>query len=593
MKRTSLFQTMGALVFVVALMMTSLSSNAFAAGTLAGTAISNQATVGYNAGSNARTTTSNTTILYVAHKITANFAPASGASSGVDNATYTISGIIFYNTGNRNDVFNIATYGKTGYTVSVLDSNDAVITQTITIQPDMYQTVKLKIVVAASIADNDTTKATLTFVSTATNSGNIVVANPNAGFKYIHAFTVAKPVMVFSAVQSSVTTNASRIPGAAISYTLSLQNTGHAGVSANATVTSVLDSKLRFVNAPSGTGYGAGAVSGKDGSGNGGTVTWTVNQSALATGQAVMNPVLNVIVEQVTNNATGATSGLTVYAMTTSQSTQTKINYNDGTNSYNQDNANNFNFTVGTASGATWTVTPTNSNGNPGDPIQYSFTLKNTGNHSDNYTLGNTLASGLDQAHQFYLSYPGTAITQLGSALGAGLTQPLIVVCPIPVGATDAQTIGRTITATTQTVTPLDAPTGGTTAASFTPLITTVKAPNLAVTIADSLVSGSGTAANPAPGDVISWRVTIKNNGTGNATTVNSSNTGYAHAGSNLYNTNSIDVDPTGTGTWTTGLNSGSFTGGSVSNGSGIVTVIFNQVSAGASAQYRYRVTIQ
>ena len=122
----------------------------------------------------------------------------------------------------------------------------------------------------------------------------------------------------------------------------------------------------------------SGALSGADGSGNGGTVTWTFTQAQLAAAQPALSFTVVVQPEQVTNNGTGVAAGTTVYAMTTAQSRQTRVQYNDGVSTYNQDNANSFNFVVGTASGAVITQVTANGTGEPGAVVEYQYTLKNT-----------------------------------------------------------------------------------------------------------------------------------------------------------------------------------------------------------------------
>lgn len=597
MKRTSLFQTIGAAIVVVALMMTTLSSNAFAAGTLAGTAISNQASVGYNAGSNARTATSNLTTLHVAHKVVASYAPASGSSNGVDDVAITVP-IQLVNSGNRWDVFNVSVAkggaNTSSYTVTVLDSvSVGTLSNTNWIKQDGYRNFNLRIVAGSGIPDNDVLTVTVTMTSTAANNGvDTVMANAGAAFIYVYTYTVHRPNLVFSVTRPVAITNANSIPGTSQTYLVSVQNTGSAAPTSNA----------QIIWQYSTTDYPFASSTGTAGTD---TVAAGWKEFVLTPAQlpATMGiPItFNVVfaVDQTQNGLTGPSNTTTIYVNDPANAAKIYIKYGHGAISkWFNASVGTLNFTVGTASGASWAAPPANSSGNPGDSIQYAFTLKNTGNHADNYTFSNVQNAGnYDQAHQFFTALPGAALAQLAAPLAAGATQALIIRCPIPVGATNAQTVGRNIIATTQTVTNLVAPTGGSTAASYTaPLITTVNAPILVVTIADSLVSGSGTAANPAPTDVIQWKVTIKNNGSGNATSVSSSNTGFAHTGSNTYNPGTIIIDP-GTGVWGAVADNGSFVGpssGSVSVSSGVITITFNPIaSGGGQVQYRYRVTVQ
>jgi uncharacterized repeat protein (TIGR01451 family) len=578
-------------------MMTALPSNAFAAGTLAGTAITNKAIVNYNAGSSARKDSAAVT-LHVAHKVVASFTPASGRQTGVDDLTINVP-IQFAQTGNRWDSFTIGV-AKTGanaasYTVSMMDSvNGSVIANTSYMQHDTYRSMQLKIIAGAGIADTDSLNVLVTLTSQAANSGTdtIMAVGNITTYTYNFVYRVYRPNLVFSVSRlTNYATNANKIPGTAGTYQVSVQNTGSAAPTSNA----LINWQYSTTNYPYTSTTG---TAGTDSAGGWKQFVLTPAQlPALMGAPVIFNTVFTI--DQTANAGTGVSSG-TAVAVNNPATAKIYVKYGHGAiNKWFNAGGGVLDFNVGIASGASWSATPGNSNGNPGDSVQYSFTLKNTGNHADNYLLTNVLNTGLDQAHQFYTALPGAAITTLSTTLGAGLTQVLIVRCPVPVGATDAQTVGRNIIATTTTASP-DPPTGGTIAASYTaPLTTTVKAPLLVVTISDTKISGLGTAANPAPGDVIQWTVTIKNNGTGNATAISSSNTGFAHTGTNIYNTNSVDVDPAGTNAWpNTGLdNGGTFTGppsGTIAIGSGIITVTFSQIAlGGAQVQYRYTVTVQ
>jgi hypothetical protein len=511
--------------------------------------------------------------------------------------------VSFVNQGNRADNFNISFNSNTGYTVNmvhdvdgdgVFDTGEPDITSTGAMAADATKNMLVKVVIASGRPDAENVTITATLTSTAADDpgNNIVVANPGATFNFSISYTVAKPVIVFTATQSNVTTNASRIPGADVTYTMSLDNTGTGNVSGASTVTFVLDSKFRYVSSTAG-----GTLSGSDANGNGGTVTWSVAATDLEPADPALTLIVVVEPEQVTNNGTGVTAGTTVYAMTTAQSTQTKIQYNDGVNTYNQDNANSFNFAVGSASGALLTQVTANSSGTPGATVEYQYTLKNMGNHSDGFDLtqANDATGDLDVAHVFATSSGGASITQV-TGVAAGATTTLYIRVVVPTTGTDGQTIKRNLTATTQTSSPT-APTGGSTSSTDN-LTTTVSSPSVAVTIAggqSDIISG-GVGGNVVPGTVMRWTVTITNTGSASATNVSSSNVN-AHLTTNTVVANSFDIDADGNGTFEItsvgdGYNSGGITI-TVNGTTGIATVTFSSIPASANRKYRYNVSVQ
>ncbi|MEO8168414.1 MAG: hypothetical protein ABI623_09210, partial [bacterium] len=516
------------LLLSAAILLIGGSQSMFASGTSAGTAITNQVNVSYNAGSDARSGSSNTVTLYVAHHVVGSYSPSSRTDAGVDNRTIYYA-VDFVNQGNRADDFNITFNSNTGYTVSmindlngngVFDVGEPAITATGSLAADATKKMLVKVIIAASRPDAEAVSITSTLTSTAIDAGNIVVANPGATFTFTVGYTVQRPVIAFTATQSSVATNASRIPGANVTYTLTLDNTGTGAVSGSSTATFVLDSKFRYVSSSN-----SGSLSGADGNGNGGTVTWSFTAAELLPAASAFNYTVVVQPEQVTNNGTGVASGSTVYAMTTAQSTQTKIQYNDGVNSYDQDNSNSFNFTVGSASGAVLTQVTANATGAVGDVVEYQYTLKNTGNHSDGFDLtqANDATGDLNVAHIFATSSLGSSVTSV-TAVSAGATTTIYVRVTIPGNATDAQTIKRDLTAATQTATPTP-PTSGATSSSDN-LTTTVAAPTVAISLAggqSDIISG-GVNGTAVPGTVMRWTVTITNSGSGVATNISSSN---------------------------------------------------------------------
>jgi uncharacterized repeat protein (TIGR01451 family) len=569
----------------------------YAAGTGAGTAITNQAQVQYRAGSDTRTATSNTTTLYVAHRVAGAFFPASGASSGVDFRTVYFT-TKFTNQGNRTDNFNITFNTNAGYTVDMLhDVNtigtfdgDSPITSTGSLTPDAEINLLVRVQIAATRPDNENVTITATFTSTAGNdAGNhIVVANPGAAFQYGATYTVNRPVIAFSATQSAVLTNATRIPGAPITYSLSLQNTGSGPVSGNSTVTFHLDPSFHYVSSTSG-----GVLSGPDGNGNGGTVTWTFAQASLAATGPLNS--FNVVVtpEQVTNNGTGVPAGTNVTALTTGSGTQTRVQFNDGVNTYSQDNANSFTFAVGKSSGTVITQVTADGSGEPGSTVEYQYTLKNTGNATDGFDLAqaNDATGDLDIAHVFSQTPGGASVGSL-AGVGQGATVNFYVRVALPATATNTQTIKRTLSAVTQTASP-DAPIGGTTSSSDG-LLTTVHAASVTILVdAPEVVTGA-LNGNPVPGTVLRYTITVTNAGSAPALNVKAWDVN-AHLTTDQVVPSSVNVDADGNGTYELSGIALPYNSGGIQADltGGVLTTQFASIPGSSSVKYQYEVTIQ
>ncbi len=583
----------------ISLLLSVAAQIGYAAGTQAGTAILNQAQVQYQAGTDTRTAVSNTVTLYVAHKVAGSFTPASRTDAGVDNRTAYYP-VTFRNQGNRTDNFNITFNANTGYTLDmfrdanqnqVFDAGDAIITSTgaLAADADIYLLVRVQI--AAGRPDNENVTLTSTLTSTAANDvpNNIVVANPGAAFQFSVGYTVHRPVIAFSATSSNVASNASRIPGANVTYSLSLQNTGSGNVSGNSTVTFLVDNNLHYVSSTSG-----GILSGANGSGNGGTVTWTFDPTLLTGGHAANTFDVVVQPEQVTNNGTGVAAGTTVYAMTSAQATQTRVQFNDGVNNYSQDNANSFNFLVGTASGTIITQVTPDGSAEPGNPVEYHYTLKNTGNATDGFDLtqAHDATGDLDVAHIFSQTSGGGSVTSL-TGIAQGATVDFYVRVTVPVAATDGQTIKRLLTATTQTATPT-APTGGNTS-SGDGLATTVRAASVSIAIAGPTVVSGDLNGNPVPGTVLRYTVTVSNAGAAAATNVSASNL-TPHAGTNVVVPTSVNIDANGDNTFELVGVALPYNSGGVEatlSGAGVLTAKFASVPGLAHVAYQYDVTVQ
>ncbi len=570
----------------------------YAAGTQAGTAITNQAQVQYMAGSDPRSALSNSTLLYVAHKVAGAFVPVSGSAAGVDNRTVYYA-TRFRNLGNRTDNFNITFNSNTGYTVDMFqdvnmdgafNAGDVQITSTGNLAADADIYLLVRVLIAASRPDNENVTITATLTSTAAddNGNHIVVANPGAAFPYSATYTVNRPVIAFTGTQSPVVNNVNRIPGANITYSLSLQNTGSGSVSGNSTVTFRLDPNFHYVSST-----GGGVLSGPDGNGNGGIVTWTIAPALLATGAPVNSYDVVVQPEQVTNNGTGVTAGTNVYAMTTANGTQTDVQYNDGVNNYSLDNANSFTFAVGTASGAVIAQLTADGSGEPGSVVEYHYTLKNTGNASDgfNFTQANDASGNLDVAHVFSQTAGGASIVSL-AGIAQGATVDFYVRVTVPPAATDGQTIKRILTATTQTATPT-APTGGSTSSSDN-LTTTTLAASVTIAVADPVIVSGALNGNPVPGTVLRYTITITNVGSAVASNVSASDVN-PHLTTDQVVGTSVNIDADGNGSYELLSVSLPYSNAGIQASlvGGILTAQFASIPGGTYVKYQYDVTVQ
>lgn len=587
----------------ILLLLSVVTEMGFAAGTPAGTAISNQATVTYTAGSNNRTATSNTVTLYVAHKVVGVFSPASRSEGGVDNVTVYFP-VQFTNTGNRADNFNISfNSSDPDFTVAmiddgnangVFDSGEPVITATAGMPADATKHMLVRVTIAANQPDNIPVTITATLKSTAADASPIVVANPGAEFQFVLTYTVRKPVIAFTSTQSDVSSESSRIPGVNVTYTMSLDNTSASasGIAGPATVTFVVHPQFHYVSSTLG-----GTLSSADGNGNGGTVTWTIAAADLEAADAALS--FNVVVqpEQVTNNGTGVTAGTQVYAMNTGLGFPTRVQYSDGSNTYTLDNANTHTFNVGKASGAVLTQVTADATSEPGYLVEYTYTLKNTGNAADDFAFTQANGGGsLDVAHVFSsTSGSATPITGL-TAVPQGGTVTFYVQVTIPLAATDGETIVRNLTATTQTASPIP-PTGGSTG-STDGVITTVAAATVTIVVdggASSIVGGTDLNGKVVPGTVMNWTVTVTNGGKAVAKDVTASNL-IAHQTTNVIVPASLNIDADGDGTYELSGLSIPYHGAAIdaTEAGGVLSVYFASIPGNnAVRRYQYRVAVQ
>jgi uncharacterized repeat protein (TIGR01451 family) len=458
--------------------------------------------------SNSSTTTVDSTSIYKAYTVT-------NTGNYADSLQFTVTNLpagwidtVFYDkdaSGTETPGDSVLTSGGAGFWTAISGSHAILL--------------KITLPGYAQAQDNMIDSVTVTTASYGTGPSAVVRVGGNGLQKYTANVTIAQPVLTVTGAQT--VTGSPAIPGSAFAYTLTLKNSGHAAIQSGATLSFISDTNFHFTSATNGGTNGS-----VNGSGNGGTVTWTLNSTDLpALMAAPLTETVNLTIQQVTNNGTGATAGNTITIMdsTATQKTTTHLVFNDGTNTHTIGTTKLTQFTVAQASGAYLAITTSALNGNPGDSLTYTFTLRNGGNATNTFNLTQVKSGGnYDTVHVFHLTMGGPSITNTGS-VPAGSTITLYVGLYVNVTGVNDSTIIRLLTASPTAVgagTPLGA---GNYNASIT-VTTTVTAPNLSIVLSQSYISGVGTITNPAPGDVIEYTLTITNSGLGTATNLSTSN---------------------------------------------------------------------
>ena len=576
MRTHKLFSRLG--LAMVAILLLSFTHEAFASGTAAGTLITNQASVSYLAGLNQRFAQSAVLNIYVGQKTVINYDAGSYTSNTVDGITifqpFTVT-----NSGNGTDNFTLSVPSSIGnWTASIVGvGSDTVIVKpnTGSLAEDGTFSGQIKVVIPYGQTDGAINGVTLTATSTVPNSGNIVVLN-HATLPVVWTVTIKKPVLTFSV---NYTKSANQIPGETQNFDLTVNNTGTLATSGTSTITWNYDgTHLKSPVATFGVTQDVSIP---------GTAVWTIDPLA-ASGTIVLH--LTAVIDQSTNNGTGVLYNTSIaYGSNGSQ-----IAYNDGKNGITQNVSASTSFSVGLASGALITPPSAGLSGDPVATIEYTLTVKNTGNASNsfNFTDPQTGTYSPSPVEPVYsMTSGGPALTQ-PIIIGQGVTTATIYVrFVVPADAADGKTIIANVTATP--VNGSTPPFGSSTVSSSDVITTTVTAPILTVVMSDSVDAGVsyGTKDHPYIGDVVYYIVRITNGGSGNATSVSSSNITATHT---VYNTNSVWVDATNSTTFTQmddGTSAGVVTVGP--NNAGSVQVQFSSIASGHTSVYRYSVTVQ
>jgi len=538
-----------------AVMFLVLQTNVFAAGTPAGTVISNYATVNYKSlnGTSFPAVNSNTVTTTVAQVAGVAITPPTGSKTSSDSS-YVSYAVTVTNTGNGTDTFNLARVSSRNWSPvlyrdinrnGVLDANEidsGAVSTTSPLAADSSYYLIARIFVPFNTASN--AKDTLSVTATS-------VFNNSVSANGTYVTTISAAVLTLSKSQSSP----NRTPGQTVTYTLTYENTG-TGKAVNAGVTDQLSTNITFVNnsivVPNGQSASYNSTNR--------TITWTIG-TVLGGGTGTMT-------FDATVNS-GVPSGTNI-------SNQGSISYTDSANNVTRTgNSGTTTLNVTTATSFTLAITPQSRTQDVDLSVSYLITLTNTGNATDSFTVA--LTSSRSFPWTLYVDANNDSILNTGDYLmnlnNAGPTAQngvfnFLAIDTIPHNTPDQSIDTTMFTVKSRTDTTV---TGNVTA------YTTARAPQVSLT---KTVSVFGVGAS-IPGATLLYTITFQNNGTGAAATVVvtdtiPANTTYSN-GTILYND----------ATRTDGAD-----GDNAQFINGIITVNVGSLAGSSSGTIKFRVTI-
>jgi uncharacterized repeat protein (TIGR01451 family) len=467
---------------VLALAAFLVTANAFASGTPAGTNICNQAFATYSAanGQAMPPVSSNNVCVTVQQLGVVNITPATATRATQINTNVDYASTVT-NSGNGTDNILLSATTSLGFTTAiyrdangdgVLDPSEisaGTIVQTGNLPADSSARIITRVTVPNNIGLNGQTDilrvvGTSAFENTAKDTGS-------------YSTIIASAVLAFT---KSVSNTVPR-GGDRVTYTISYTNSGNA-TATNVIVTDALDNNLRYV-----TGSGVPApvsVSGQ-------TVTWNLGTIAASTSGSI------VFQADIVNNAIPGTEIHNV----------AQIQYNDGPNNVNLASSESNFITVQSGGAVTVSFTPNRTaSGEPGDTIDYAFTVTNNGGLSESFTLSYSSTQSLvwvyyhDANGNGQIDSSETTTTATG-ALASGAQFNVVARTTLPVVPTNG-TVDATTFRVTSTVNASNFTTTTGTTTMYIPVMTLSK-------LADS--------PEPKPGREIRYQITYTNTGGGRA----------------------------------------------------------------------------
>lgn len=473
-----------------------LAAQTFAAGTPAGTVITNKAYGGYSdANGNVIADVDDPATRIESDEVSTTVAQAYGVDVEMTQAkdlprnqsvTYAVT---VENTGNGPDTFDLSqvTVGD-GYTVTiyedtngngVLDSGESVVTET----PELAADEGYNLVVVVADA-NGTQGETYATTVTAVSQGSASVTDNS-----VLTTTVQAALMTATLSPDAIAKDA----GDVITYTVTYNNSDAANseTAYGASVTLPVPANCVWVGnvelngTATGTGEGVAVTVGDVTVGGSGTITYQVKlNSPLAAGTTIDN--------QIT---------LDYYDSADQPYTQVVAVAN---------NTNGGRVTINETYGFSTDIAPASQSGDPGDVVRYLITVNNSGNGADSYTLSN-VSSDQGWTWTFYIDTNDDGVFDAGDveaantgSIASGGSQGMWAVATIPAGTADATVDASVFRATSDDNSATSDETG----------TTTVTAPVLSL---DKEVSPSG---DQPPGATLTYTVTITNSGTGAASNV-------------------------------------------------------------------------
>jgi large repetitive protein len=473
------------------------AAQTFAAGTPAGTVITNRAYGGYSdANGNVIADVDNPATRIQSDLVSTTVSQVYGldiqSTQSLDlprnqSVTYAVT---VENTGNGTDTIDLSqvTTGS-GYTVNVYEDTD--MDGTHDAGEPAWNTAKslaadavyyLTVVVAdanGTQGEQYATTVTATSEGSGAATGDVVLTS-----------TVQAALMTASLSPDAV----AKDPGDVITYTVAYGNSndGDSETAYGASVALPVPANCVWVGnvtlngVGTGTGEGVDVSVGNVAAGGSGTITYQVRlNSPLPEGTTVDN--------------------------------QITLDYNDSASQpYTQvvavaNNTNGGRVSINETHGFATDIAPASQSGDPGDVVRYLITVSNTGNGSDSFTLSN-VSSSQSWSWSFFVDTNDNGTFDAGDdvagagtgSIASGGSQAIWAVATIPAGTADATVDASVFRATSADNAATSDETG----------TTTVTAPILSL---DKEVSPAG---DQPPGTTLTYAVTVSNSGTGAATSV-------------------------------------------------------------------------
>ncbi len=542
--------------FAVVLILVLGSTMVYAAGTPAGTSITNQASGTYNdangnevAGSG-NPELSNVVTTVVSQVAGVTLTPLTAAQNLTANS-FTTYAVTLTNTGNGSDTFSLAALISNSpsgtYTIEVyhdadgdqvLDGGETTTASTGSLAADGTYDIIIKVIEddgGSGSVPGDIVEVELT--STSTFDG---------GVDEVGTYT---STITSATLDVTVTgDNESPEPGETITYQICIENTG-----AESAYNPVFSAAI-----PTNTSYVAGSI--RLGAGGGSYATATVQTDAddSPTDEADYN-VTAASTVTVNLDDIAASGEVCVYFQVVVDSplpAGTEITI-DPEVPYENEEGQPYPTPTESGTGVTITVVqtygvtatpndPVSYTGDPGDEILHSFTVTNDGNGEDDFTLS---GAGTYLTWTFYQDVDGDGVIDAGVDLviteildlASGADYDVIAVATIPAGTADDAVDNSTLTVTSQ---------GDGSATDAIALSVTCTAPAL------SLVKSVSPTGNQPPGTTLTYTVVVSNTGDGEATTVViadqiPTNTTYVGGSMTVDSVSKTDSDDADEGTYT------------------------------------------